>query len=325
MREEDESGFSKVLPIDDATTERKQPWLLHSLDVNALNFCSFAMCPIPHDTTPEQQTPEQKPDEILLAYPGVQDGLINLTSLPTATRVATLPPPPGLSTGMLMAVSVRYSPSTTSTPPSPLIAAGYESGHVALWRQQRPTTSSPGWKATYITKPHAQPVLSIAISPDSGSFYSSSADAVVARHPIPSDSPRNTGSSSAEDRPLQVLQTKHAGQQALAIRSDGRIFATAGWDGRVRVYSSGGSGSGGGSGSSSEKGKMKELAVLKWHKEGCYAAAFGEVLDQADGDGDDCEGASAGTVSQRREAKTQATHWLAAGSKDGKVSLWDVY
>lgn len=297
------------------------------MDVNALNFCSVAVCPIPQHTTPEQQTLEQKPDEILLAYPGVQDGLINLTSLPTATRVATLPPPPGLSTGMLMAVSVRYPHSKTAIPPSPLIVAGYESGHVALWRQQYPHPTSPSaWKATYITKPHSQPVLSIAISPDAGTFYSSSADAVVAWHPIPSDSPSNTGSSSsAEDRPLQVLQTKHAGQQALAVREDDRILATAGWDGRVRVYSTGGGG--GGSGGGNSRGKMKELAVLKWHKEGCYAAAFGEVLDQADGDGDgdDSEGAGAGTVSQRREAKTQATHWLAAGSKDGKVSLWDIY
>jgi hypothetical protein len=31
------------------------------------------------------------------------------------------------------------------------------------------------------------------------------------------------------------------------------------------------------------------------------------------------------TVSQQRLARSKATHWLAAGSKDGRVSLWDIY
>jgi hypothetical protein len=44
-----------------------------------------------------------------------------------------------------------------------------------------------------------------------------------------------------------------------------------------------------------------------------------------DGDG---KGESVGkvlTVSQQRLARSKATHWLAAGSKDGRVSLWDIY
>jgi hypothetical protein len=31
------------------------------------------------------------------------------------------------------------------------------------------------------------------------------------------------------------------------------------------------------------------------------------------------------TLAHRRDQKTTTTHWLAAGSKDGKVSLWDIY
>lgn len=31
------------------------------------------------------------------------------------------------------------------------------------------------------------------------------------------------------------------------------------------------------------------------------------------------------SVQQQRDEKARMTHWLAAGSKDGKVSLWDVY
>lgn len=36
--------MDKNLPVDDPAMRRKQPWLLHMLNVNALNFCSFAMC-----------------------------------------------------------------------------------------------------------------------------------------------------------------------------------------------------------------------------------------------------------------------------------------
>ena len=40
----DEANLDKTLPVDAVTTKLRQPWLLHALPVNALNFCSFAMC-----------------------------------------------------------------------------------------------------------------------------------------------------------------------------------------------------------------------------------------------------------------------------------------
>ena len=36
--------MDRTLPVVDATAHRRQPWLLHVLDVNALNFCAFAIC-----------------------------------------------------------------------------------------------------------------------------------------------------------------------------------------------------------------------------------------------------------------------------------------
>ena len=50
------------------------------------------------------------------------------------------------------------------------------------------------------------------------------------------------------------------------MRSDGNIFATAGWDSRVRIYST---------------KTMKEVACLKWHKKGVYATVFAEILDHS--------------------------------------------
>ncbi|KAL8818053.1 MAG: hypothetical protein Q9191_008022 [Dirinaria sp. TL-2023a] len=176
------------------------------------------------------------------------------------------------------------------------VAAGYESGHT-------------------------MPVLSLSISPSHDHYFTSSADAILAKHPLPA------GKSiwKTDLKPFKISQTKHSGQQGCQVRSDSRVFATAGWDSRVRVYSA---------------KTMKELAVLKWHKGGCYATAFAAILDDtADLDGESVsegsdsstnlavarQSSAVSTVQQQRDEKARSTHWLAAGSKDGKVSLWDIY
>nr|POE51797.1 astra-associated protein 1 [Quercus suber] len=80
---------------------------------------------------------------------------------------------------------------------------------------------------------------------------------------------------------------------------------------------------------------FRELAVLKWHKEGMYATAFADVHVEDSGVLEDEKSTQSTegvvvkkrplTVVEQRVAKTQSTHWLAAGSKDGKISLWDIY
>jgi ASTRA-associated protein 1 len=44
LTEQDEPNMSVALPVDDPESHRQQPWLLHVLHVNTLNFCSFAFC-----------------------------------------------------------------------------------------------------------------------------------------------------------------------------------------------------------------------------------------------------------------------------------------
>ncbi|KAI7475540.1 WD40 repeat-like protein [Hortaea werneckii] len=294
LEEDTENAYSKVLPVDDATTDRTQPLLLNTLMVNTLNFCSFAMCHAPSTIeTLNNRTPT--PCSIQLAYPGLQDGQIIVTELPSEARIATIPEPKDIKTGMVMAIRLDYTHEHDLT-----IVGGYESGHACVWRRN-PT--SQYWERTYTYQAHSQPILSLDLAISLGSFFTSSADAVIARHPF-----------DAAGGETKVIQTRHAGQQGLTIRADRKIFATAGWDGKGRVYSA---------------KTMKELAVLKWHKEGCYALAFAATdLDEDRGNEQKPDTGlvkRALTVSEQRTSAAKSTHWLAVGSKDGKISLWDIY
>ncbi len=78
--------MDKVLPAENPMGHRKQPWLLHMLDVNALNFCTFAMC---FDQGvawgPENQSgtcDDDVPRPVLIAVPNAIDsgGVRNICS-----------------------------------------------------------------------------------------------------------------------------------------------------------------------------------------------------------------------------------------------------
>lgn len=209
------------------------------------------------------------------------------------------------------------------------LAAAYENGACAVLRADLAVGE---WTTLYKHQAHTQPVLSLAVSPCRSFFLTSGADAVVAKHPIPKN-PQGNGKAAASrekepvSTPLKRVDTKHAGQQSLHVRSDGAIFATAGWDCKVRVYS---------------VKSLKEVAVLKWHKSGCCSVAFAAVdppqpatqqstnLSDTQGGGGSAVATRASApayydVKDRRIQHAKTAHWVAAGAKDGKVSLWDVY
>lgn len=242
------------------------------------------------------------------------------------------------------------------------LAAGYENGQVTLSRR---ASDGATWTLVYTCTVHAQPVLSLQVAPDRAFFVTSGVDAVLAKHPIPGHTDTAAGTGTVITAPLRVVNTKHAGQQGLDIRSDGKVMATGGWDSRGRVYSC---------------KTLKEVAVLKWHDVGCYAAGFARIRPSAasttstgttamaadrsaarqrddsawssSGEGIRASSASASTMLTARNADTARSgggggssssssslvsvrdrrimqaregHWLALGGKDGRVSLWDVF
>ncbi|CAZ83786.1 unnamed protein product [Tuber melanosporum] len=304
----EEVGMDVLLPVDDEVGWRRRPWLVASLDVNALNFCGFG------GWAGAAAAPAAAGEgEYLAAVPApLRAEDVDIMRLPDGARVYAGVRHEGVKTGMAMALSMFYSGEHL------VLIAGYESGHAVVYKWDTKDT----WKVVYTHKPHSQPILSLSISPTPGTnpyFITSSADATIAKHPLPilTTTPTpNTPDTPPPNEPIKVIDTKHYGQQSITIRSDGRIFATAGWDSRIRVYS---------------VKTMKELAVLKWHKEGCYAVAFGEILDGGGGggggerQGSDGDGREVLSVEKRREKKIKETHWVAGGAKDGKVSLWEIY
>ncbi|KAM7203843.1 WD40-repeat-containing domain protein [Naviculisporaceae sp. PSN 640] len=366
---DDEARMSAALPLDPSTASRPDPWILHVLDVNTMNFCSFSSCPF-------LQAPDDPDCEILVAVPNtLASEAIDIYHLPSQVRRYTVKL--GDKNGMVMALSISSTDSNIT------LLAGYENG-IAIAAEFRPETGE--WKPKYQSKAHNQPILSLDISPEKDFFITSGADAIIAKHPIPiqerpperpsttpntpraaqsssskntNENPplsllsaalqketqstntpqvRTTSSTQVQTEPVKVLNTKHAGQQGLRIRSDGRVFATAGWDNKIRVYST---------------KTLKEVAVLKWHQAGCYAVAFAEIdphkdentKEKATGPAEtgpaeqDDQGQAKQvsrsltvipklvelTVREKRINEARSAHWLAAGSKDSRVSLWDVF
>ena len=82
--------MEKRLPIDTAPISRKQPWLLHALTVNTLNFCAFAMC---RDGMPQASRSvkalqnKDVPCPILIAVPNTMDsGGVRYSAVINITR-----------------------------------------------------------------------------------------------------------------------------------------------------------------------------------------------------------------------------------------------
>ncbi|KAI0198101.1 WD40 repeat-like protein [Astrocystis sublimbata] len=336
---DDEKNLSTDLPLDENAPERPKPWMLFFLEVNTMNFCSFARC------SPKQNTDMDVSDELFVAVPNaLNTEAIDIFHLPSQNRMGTIQT--GSKTekkGMVMALSLFWRNDFL------FLLAGYENGLAVVARRRH----TGAWDILYKYAAHSQPILSLDVASDRESFFTSGADAIIARHPVPNtttSTPPVPGQRRAEESegsdskgpepgkaktepfsPIKVVDTKHSGQQALQMRSDGRIFATAGWDSKVRVYSA---------------KTMSELAVLKWHDVGCYAAAFSVIKDDQEAGTDGQQKSSSGeaniedneetaiitaskpgelSVKDRRIKTAKEAHWLAAGSKDGKISLWDIY
>lgn len=342
----DEENVEKSLPIDEPSgiQLRDEPWLLHSLSVNTMNFCPFSMCSVPLDVYTNGKAasslPETQPSsfsDMFVAVPNAMNtGGIDIFHIPSERRISTIPADADDSTGMAMGVKIFVSPEDKKL----YVISCYENGSAMVHSHRGsiripcpgyPNGSNLTWEKLYGDKSHSQPVLSLDLpSTKRDHFFTSSADSMLVKHPIPRMTSGDVNRTLA--KPLKGFNTKHSGQQGLKIRSDSRIFVTAGWDGKARVYSC---------------KTLKELAVLKGHVAGCYTTAIADVdIDIGSQQGSsehanttdasdsqqgssvstrDAQSGSLAAIKDQRRRRAQFTHWIAVGSKDCRISLWDVY
>lgn len=336
-----------ILPMDRHANPElptgKTPKLIHSMTVNTLNFCAFTwtryrvsgiglsyLLALPHTLSSEAIDIFQ----IVISRNSESDSPTVKTYRKTTIPAPDLNDP---KTGLTMCLFFQKDHK---------LIAGYESGHTIVYAMETTVESKNEgdmalwkYKPSYISHAHSQPILSVHGMPDNKLYITTAADSKLVTHQIPRC---NSGLQAVvTSEPYNSLNTKHSGQQGLSIRDDGLLLATAGWDSKGRVYKAPIHNL---SDKEAKLAKPKEIAVLKWHKEGCYCTAFAHVsssngsehhasdihrnmegqLEEEDKVLTRTGSSLMESTSERRDHKAKNTHWLALGSKDGKISLWDI-
>uniref|UniRef100_A0A2M4BU48 Putative g-protein beta subunit-like protein gnb1l n=1 Tax=Anopheles marajoara TaxID=58244 RepID=A0A2M4BU48_9DIPT len=156
------------------------------------------------------------------------------------------------------------------------LLAGYESGALALWDYR--TGRAVGEPARFVTA-DADCLLTLDYDPVTNRGICGGSSDKLALFAID----RKTQQVAAKSE----IPLKNAGVHRVRIRKDLKVFASAGWDGRIRIFS---------------WKSLRPLAVLTEHR--------GELLDIA--------------YSQGIVTMWNAPVMAAAGT-DGQISLWDLY
>jgi WD40 repeat protein len=153
-----------------------------------------------------------------------------------------------------------------------LLAVGYESGHFVLWsvtdavRKATAAAAAVGTTSSMPYSPpeplacaklHSEPIMALDIDVEGYSGVSGSAEDALITFSI-----TYTGSASAAAAtiaPTATINIKKQGVGDVALRPDGKLLASAGWDGKIRVY---------------KKSNGKALAVFKYHSASASALEF---------------------------------------------------
>ncbi|GAC76538.1 protein required for fusion of vesicles in vesicular transport [Moesziomyces antarcticus T-34] len=169
------------------------------------------------------------------------------------------------------------------------VVAGYEDGWVKRWTLDG--------ELVWQTRCHSESVMSTAISTKFG--VSVGADDRIARFDL------LTGE-------MQLLQTKTPGKASVAIAPDANTFVVGAWDGSIRAYS---------------MADLTELGNLSYHSDTVECLEFASMPnpdDETDDDDDD-DDSSDRHSSQHTPPARDNQLVLAAGGRDGKISLWKYF
>lgn len=258
---------------------------LYSIDTNALGYCKCAIL-------------EFSSNRALVAVPStLDDNLADIFDLHSCKRLHRSIGKDvfDFKTGTVMALGM------TSKADQLTLLIAYESGRVAMFKHagyllQKHTgwpEENEGWQLIWETQQHKEPVMSLCIDLQHNTAWTVSADHFVVRY------------SLSEDSGLEVrsFKTAYPGRGAIAVRDDGRILATAGWDGALRLHSA---------------ASFRPLAVLEYHRDSLYAVAFQATTSY-------WNPSMLAEGSARMAKKEERQGWLAVAGTDARISLWSVY
>ncbi|KAK9763781.1 Astra associated protein 1 Asa1 [Basidiobolus ranarum] len=141
----------------------------------------------------------------------------------------------------------------------------------------------------WLANNHVEPVLSMDVNDEATAGISAGADNNLVLFDV----------NQNDHRVIRSTQIKHHGVSDVKFRSDSRIIATAGWDSKIRVFS---------------VKTLKPLAILNFHRASIYTIGFTQVDDNQASERDE-----SGLIIDKPK------NYLAAGSKDGRISLWQIY
>ncbi|BGP57545.1 Astra associated protein 1 Asa1 [Rhodotorula sphaerocarpa] len=218
------------------------------------------------------------------------------------------------------------SSNASASEGAPLLHAliGYESGQLALFRfsptaafeiaepsdhlgtyhrprEKKVVDENEGWDLVWAEKGHRDAIMSLAVDAKARFAYTVAADHFICKYRISDLSPEE-----AELPRIHVEPTDSPGKSSIVIRDDGKLLATAGWDGELRLYSA---------------KTLAPLAVLSLHRLSLQALAFAPTAPEFPSDDDDIDDSS----DEQAGPSGAGRPWLAAGGQEAKISLWEPY
>uniref|UniRef100_A0A060TBH1 ASTRA-associated protein 1 n=1 Tax=Blastobotrys adeninivorans TaxID=409370 RepID=A0A060TBH1_BLAAD len=192
--------YSTALPSgDDSGAQWKKPWMVHSQDVNALNFCPCEVQISKEGVVKYLAVPSTLDSDKIDIY-SISDG--GLTR--PFQGIGPVIPDGDPKSGIVMSITFMNH----------ILVAGFESGHV--WAFDLVTGDS-----VYLVRAHKQPVLSICSFQDQA--VSAAADKYLATHNI-------------AEKTFQKNNINHNGNSAVRIRGDGKLLAVSSWDGTISTF-----------------------------------------------------------------------------------------
>ncbi|XP_057802695.1 protein DECREASED SIZE EXCLUSION LIMIT 1 [Salvia miltiorrhiza] len=243
-------GAIKLWDLGEAGSLSRSP--LTAIHTNSYHFCKLSLLNkprveiMPTEVSGSENSPMKLEARSYVATAGEDLSVVEIWDVNNAEKLVKLPSSSvdrsTKSRGMCMAVGA-FSPSESEVYAN--VVAGFEDGSMVLWDLRNPSLPVTSVKF------HSETVLSLSIDNSCGGGVSGSADEKIVTFSL------NPSMGSCLVKKETVLE--RPGIAGTSIRPDGKIFATAGWDHRVRVY---------------DYRKGNALAILKYHHSICNAVTF---------------------------------------------------